>query len=218
MTSAAGPLARLVTRAGARNREPVERCDLCEAPVADGHRHLLDEQRDELMCVCQPCTLLFERDAAARGHYQLVPDRRVRLDLEVSPSSLGVPVGLAFFVHQADGTVVARYPSPMGTTLADVEPATWAALVREEPRVAELRPRVEALLIDTTRGHRRHWIVPVDDCYRLVAAIRREWRGLSGGSTVWPAVEQFFTGLSERAGGRVSVGPVTGQEARWRSA
>jgi len=30
-----------------------------------------------------------------------------------------------------------------------------------------------------------------------VALIRREWRGLSGGSTVWPAVEGFFAGLRE---------------------
>ena len=24
-----------------------------------------------------------------------------------------------------------------------------------------------------------HWIVPVDDCYRMIALVRREWRGSS---------------------------------------
>jgi hypothetical protein len=38
--------------------------------------------------------------------------------------------------------------------------------------------------------------VPIDDCYRLVALIRQEWRGLSGGTTVWPAVDRFFTELT----------------------
>jgi hypothetical protein len=58
-----------------------------------------------------------------------------------------------------------------------------------------MAPAVQALLVDTARGADEHWLVPIDDCYRLVALIRREWRGLSGGSTVGPAVEAFFAGL-----------------------
>jgi hypothetical protein len=58
---------------------------------------------------------------------------------------------------------------------------------------------VEALLINTARGAREHWIVPIDSCYRLVAVVRREWSGLSGGGTVWPAVEAFFAALTPTA-------------------
>jgi hypothetical protein len=56
---------------------------------------------------------------------------------------------------------------------------------------------VEALLVNTARGAAECWIVPIDDCYRLVALLRREWRGLSGGSRVWEEVRTFFAGLRE---------------------
>jgi hypothetical protein len=54
---------------------------------------------------------------------------------------------------------------------------------------------VQALLINTTRGAQEHWIVPIDDCFRLVTVIRGEWTGLSGSDRVWPAIDRFFAGL-----------------------
>jgi hypothetical protein len=172
-----------------------ERCDLCAAPVGERHRHLLDEERGELLCTCRACTVLFGRDAAGGGHYRLVPESRRRLPA-LSPRELGVPVGLAFFVRDADGAVTAHYPSPAGATRWDVEPSTWQAMVRRCPDLADLAPGIQALLLNTARGRAEHWLVPIDDCYRLVAVIRREWRGLSGGSTVWPAVDRFFAELT----------------------
>jgi hypothetical protein len=38
-------------------------------------------------------------------------------------------------------------------------------------------------------------VVPVDDCYRLVAIVRRHWRGMYGGDTVWEEIQRFFGGL-----------------------
>jgi hypothetical protein len=105
-------------------------------------------------------------------------------------------VGLAFFVRDPGGGVVAHYPSPAGATRWEVEPATWAAMVARCPDLGSLAPRTQALLLNTARGRSEHWLVPVDDCYRLVAVIRQEWRGLSGGSTVWPAVDRFFEELT----------------------
>jgi hypothetical protein len=58
---------------------------------------------------------------------------------------------------------------------------------------------VEALLINRARGLRGQWIVPVDDCYRLVAVIRTRWRGFSGGTEVWQEMERFFDDLDGRA-------------------
>ena len=170
---------------------------MCGLAVPEQHRHVLDEQAGELMCTCQACTLLFQRDAAGRGHYQLVPETRLRL-ADLSPEELGVPVGLAFFVVQRDGSVVANYPSPMGPTRWEVEPDRWAALQRRCPALADMAPGVQALLLDTARGADEHWLVPIDDCYRLVAVIKQEWKGLSGGSTVWPAIRVFFDGLAVR--------------------
>ncbi|WP_127132322.1 DUF5947 family protein [Georgenia sp. SYP-B2076] len=173
-----------------------ERCDVCSAPLRERHRHLLDTERGDVMCACQPCSLLFVRDVASLGHYRLVPERRVRLG-EVSTEELGVPVGLAYFVRGAGGAVVAHYPSPLGSTQWEVDPLAWRTVVGRRPELAGLTPEVEAFLVNTARGSRHHWLVPVDDCFRLVAVVRREWRGLSGGSRVWPAIDQFFAELTE---------------------
>lgn len=189
-------LERAIRRAGGRRHESGERCELCNAPVAATHRHLLDTDHAEALCACQACSLLFVDGAASRGHYRLVPQRRVRLDA-VPTGPLGVPVGLAYFVPREDGVVVAHYPSPIGATQWEVDPAAWHAVVAACPPLRRVKPDVEALLVNTARSGRHYWLVPVTDCFRLVALVRREWTGLSGGSRVWPAVERFFTELRE---------------------
>lgn len=192
-----GTLERIIRGAGARRAEAAEHCDLCSAPIPAEHRHLYDTAAGELMCACRPCSLLFDREAASEGHYRQVPQRRVRLS-PVPTGALGVPVGLAFFVVQADATVVARYPSPVGPTEWEADAEAWGAVVDGCPALAGLEPDVEALLVNTARGAQEHWLVPIDDCYRLVAVVRREWRGMSGGGTVWPEIERFFAELTER--------------------
>ncbi|MCM3926022.1 DUF5947 family protein [Frankia sp. AiPs1] len=204
-----GALDRVVRAGLVRAGPDEERCDLCAAPLPSDHRHLLDEAADTLQCLCRACALLFDRDAAARGHYRLIPQRRLRVadldrltDLDrggSDPRTLGIPVGLAFVIPGDDGEVQARYPSPIGATRWELEPAAWRRLVARAPVLAGLTPRVEALLANTARHRREFWIVPIDDCYRLVAIVRREWTGLSGGSRVWPAVDDFFAALPERS-------------------
>jgi hypothetical protein len=58
---------------------------------------------------------------------------------------------------------------------------------------------VEALLVNRTRGARRQWLVPVEDCYALVGLIRTRWRGFTGGREVWEEVERFFGALDARS-------------------
>ena len=175
----------------ARGREPVlERCDLCGAPIADDHRHLLEPQHRELLCACRACALLFDRG----GRYRLVPTRRVRLgDLELSDEAweaLRLPVDIAFFLRTADGGAQAFYPSPMGATESQL-PLGLDAL-------PELEPDVEALLVNRAQGAHEHWIVPIDDCFRLVGVIRTHWRGLTGGREVWAEIRRFFADLERR--------------------
>ena len=191
-----GALQRLARRPPSGNGRDEPRCDLCGVLLPERHRHLLDEERDEPLCTCRACTLLFEREAAGRGHFRLVPDDRVRLTGFPS-AQLGVPVGLVYVVRGRDGTVVAHYPSPIGSTRHEIQPDTWSVVAQACPELASMAPGVQALLVNTARGADEHWLVPIEDCYRLVALIRREWRGLSGGSTVWPEVERFFAGLRE---------------------
>jgi hypothetical protein len=112
-------------------------------------------------------------------------------------AALGVPVGLAFLVIGADGRVLARYPSPAGVTQWEVPPQAWRQARKACSDLDRLAPEVEALLACTARGRSDAWLVPVDDCYRLTAVIRRHWRGLSGGDRVWPEIERFFDELQE---------------------
>ncbi|GGU91735.1 hypothetical protein GCM10010260_27740 [Streptomyces filipinensis] len=195
--SAAGALGRVIRSAADRAATAgSEVCELCAARLAGEHRHLYDTGTAEPRCVCGPCSVLFADDTA--GRYRLVPRRRLRLP-PVDTAVLGVPVGLVFFVPRSDGTVTAQGPSPAGAMRWEVDAAAWRRLAGTVPELASLAPDVEALLVNTVRGFDAHWIVPVDDCYRMIALVRREWRGLSGGGRVWPAVEQFFKELTERS-------------------
>ncbi|WP_030183451.1 DUF5947 family protein [Streptomyces sp. NRRL S-813] len=197
--SSDGALARLIrssASAGPAGTE-AESCELCAAPVPEEHAHLYDTAQAELCCACGPCSVLFAGDGAGGGRFRLVPRRRIRLR-GVDTQTLGVPVGLVFFVPHADGTVTAQGPSPAGAMRWEVDAAAWRRAAERCPELAALEPEVEALLVNTVRGLDHHWIVPVDDCFRMVAVVRREWRGLSGGNRVWPAVEEFFAGLTER--------------------
>ncbi|MFG3046094.1 DUF5947 family protein [Streptomyces sp. NPDC048202] len=194
-----GALARLIRSgpalAGAGRAEV---CELCAAPVAEEHRHLFETAADEVRCVCGPCSVLFAEQGAGGGRYRLVPRRRQRL-APVDTAALGVPVGLVFFVPRADGAVTAQGPSPAGAMRWEVDSGAWHGLAAVCPPLASVVPDVEALLINTVRGQEEHWIVPIDDCFRMVALVRAEWQGLSGGGRVWPAVERFFAELTERS-------------------
>jgi hypothetical protein len=156
-----------------------------------------EQPADKVLCICRPCALLFEREAAARGHYRIVPERRLPLE-RVSPDMLGVPVGLAYFVRGDDGAVVAHYPGPMGATQWEIDRGVWAGVVARCPVLETLVPGVEALLVNTAGDAHDRWLLPIDDCYRLGAIVRREWRGLSGGDRVWPEIRRFFAELKPR--------------------
>jgi hypothetical protein len=188
-------LQRAIGRAAARRRQPVERCGLCAATLADEHRHLLDDVDGDVVCACLACTLLFDR--GRNGRYLLIPRERTRLS-GVAVEALNVPVGLAFFVRQTDGSVLAHYPSPLGTTQSSIEPEAWHAAEQSSPPLASMKPRVEAYLVRTSTVIDRdeHWILPVDDCFRLVAVIRRHWTGMAGGTVLWREVAKFFTHLN----------------------
>jgi hypothetical protein len=207
-------LARDATQAREARSEPVvEHCDLCHAPIAPGHRHLLDLESRELLCACQACKILFDRGAAGGGHYRLVPERRLRLDgLELDDAlwdGLRIPVDMAFFFQSSQaGRVLAFYPSPMGATESQLSLPAWDELVARNPVLETMAPDVEALLVDRVGGAHRHWLVGVDECYALVGVIRTRWRGLSGGTEVWGEISAFFDALDARSE------PATTEEGR----
>jgi hypothetical protein len=156
------------------------------------------------MCACRPCSLLFDRGGAGNGRYKLVPERRLRLDgfamNDLAWEQLCIPVDMAFlFYSSAEGKVVAYYPGPMGPTESQLELSSWQELERANQILSEMEPDVEALLVNRVGGARRHWLVPLDECYSLVGVIRTRWRGLTGGGEVWREIDRFFEELDRRA-------------------
>jgi hypothetical protein len=183
-----------------------ERCDLCGAfiPPDPDHRHLMEVATREISCVCRPCSILFDSKAASEGRYRVIPDRLLHLeDFEMSDArweGLRVPVDMAFFFYNTPaGKVVAYYPSPMGPTESLLELETWEELEADNPVLKDMERDVEALLVNRARGADEHFLVPMDECYKLVGLIRTRWRGFSGGREVWDEISAFFDGLKGRS-------------------
>lgn len=185
-----------------------EHCEMCSEPIPHedqrGHRHMMEVSTREILCVCQACSILFDRPAASEGRHLLVPERSLYLeDFEMSDvqwESLRIPVDMAFFFYSTPaGRVVAYYPSPMGPTESLLELSTWEELEAQNPVLEEMERDVEALLVNRIREAREHFLVPIDECYRLVGLIRTNWRGLSGGKEVWDEIGQFFESLTMRS-------------------
>jgi hypothetical protein len=179
---------------------PGEVCDLCAAPVAPDHRHLVDVSARRLLCVCRACKILFDRGGAAGGNLRLVPERRRSLEGfvldEATWTELRIPVDMAFFFHSTPAErVIAQYPSPMGATESLLELEAWTRIEAGNPVLGEMEPDTEALLVSRARGMREQWLVPINDCYELVGLIRTRWKGLSGGPEVWEDIERFFDDL-----------------------
>lgn len=180
-----------------------ERCELCGEPLPPRHRHMVDVEQRRLLCACRACALLLGRPAAGGGRLRLIPTRRRRLDGpwldDAAWAALRLPVELAFVFHSsAAGRAVAVYPSPLGATESQLRLEAWDELVGANPVLRELEPDVEALLVCRARGLREQWLVPIDDCYALVGALRARWRGFAGGAEAWQAIERFFEELARR--------------------
>jgi hypothetical protein len=205
--SSAPPSSRLRRLAqGGGGPAPVieEHCELCGEPIAPEHRHVLDLKTRDVKCACRPCSILFDRRAAGGGHYRLIGDRRLELtDFELDDltwEELRIPVEMAFFFRGSEqGRVMAFYPSPMGPTESLLGLEAWGQLEAANPILLDLEDDVEALLVNRARGARQHFVVPIDDCYRLVGLIRTRWRGFTGGKEVWGEIARFFDDLARRS-------------------
>jgi hypothetical protein len=185
----------------AQKPAPIERCGLCSVALVPGHRHLVDPQTRRIECACTACALLFENQS---GRYRLAPRDAILLrdfildDLQWE--ALGLPINLAFFFHNsAMGKVVALYPSPAGATESLLPLDAWQEIARQNPRLQQLQPDVEALLVNRIGDKREYFIAPIDRCYELAGSIRRHWSGFSGGDEVWEKVAAFFNSLRPHA-------------------
>lgn len=140
-------------------------------------------------------------EATPHRGYLALPETRRRLDGcaidDAVWAGLGIPVGLAFFTRSAEsGAITAGYPSPLGAVRFTVAPESWRELARCHAALPGLPAEVTALLVHRARGAAEHWLVPLDDCYRLVALVRAHWKGLGGGDEVWQRIDDFFRALN----------------------
>jgi len=192
----------------ARRRQPVERCEMCGTALAPEHQHLLEPMHRRLACACDACAILFQTQGATK--YKRVP-RVIRFlsDFQLTDSQwngLMMPINMAFFFKSTphDGRVIAMYPSPAGATESLLTLDTWDEIAESNPVLEEMEADVEALLVNRI-GHSRgftepeHYLVPIDECYKLVGLIRSRWSGLAGGTEVWRQIAEFFAQL-EAAG------------------
>jgi hypothetical protein len=123
--------------------EETEICELCQRPVSDDHRHLLELDERRILCACEPCMAI----KSGLANYAPVGVRTLWLDDFVFPgelwASFQLPIGLAFFMRSTGtNTVVALYPSPAGATECELHLESWDKLVALNPILRDLDRRV----------------------------------------------------------------------------
>ncbi|CAN5239678.1 DUF5947 family protein [soil metagenome] len=182
-------------------RPDVEYCDLCSKEIADEHPHLLEPASRKILCACQYCAILFDNQGETK--YKRVP-RRVRYlsDFRLTDAqwdNLMIPIQLAFFFKSTpDKRIIALYPGPAGATESLLSLENWNEIVKDNPILEKMEADTEALLVNRVGEGREYYIVPIDQCYKLVGLIRTHWRGLSGGTEVWREIAKFYANLRKR--------------------
>jgi hypothetical protein len=191
----------------ARKRKPVERCELCSQELARQHPHLIELAARRMVCACNACALLFDGRTGAK--YKRVSRRVLSLnDFHLSDGQwdgLMIPINMAFFFNSStENRIVVLYPSPAGAVESLLPLEAWGEIVRDNPALGGMETDVEALLVNRVGRSRadvpaEYYLVPIDECYKLVGLIRAHWRGLSGGTEVWQEIGRFFADLKTRA-------------------
>ena len=207
------PSAFAILRRFVRQRAAVERCELCSAELPGDHEHLVDTSTRQMTCACQACAILF--GGKVNPKYRRVP-RRIRYLsnfhlTDAQWESLLIPISMAFFFKSSTtGKVISLYPSPAGATESLLDFESWNEILESNPVLLDMEPDTEALLVNRVRGASDYYLLPIDECYRLVGIIRTHWHGLTGGAQMWEAIEEFFAELKKKAlpspGAHVEVG------------
>jgi hypothetical protein len=189
-----------------RPQKPVEKCELCSLGLRPDHPHLIEVAKRRVVCSCDACAILF----AGQGvKFKRVPRRVISMPQfnlsDAEWNGLMVPINMAFFFRSSlEDRVVALYPSPAGATESLLALESWNEIVAHNPILTEMESDVEGLLVNRlgySRGYSaaEYYLLPIDECYKLVGLIRMHWKGLSGGTEVWQELGHFFSELKARS-------------------
>jgi Family of unknown function (DUF5947) len=190
----------------ARRERPLERCELCSLGLRPDHPHLIELAQRQLVCTCEACAILFSGQGVK---FKRVPRRVLSLPnfnlSDAEWNSLMVPINMAFFFKNSlEDRMVAMYPSPAGATESLLELEAWNDISARNAVVSTMESDVEALLVNRlgySRGYSaaEYYLLPIDECYKLVGLIRMHWKGLAGGAEVWRELGEFFTSLKAKS-------------------
>jgi Family of unknown function (DUF5947) len=194
-----------VLRQFVRRPSLVEICEMCSQELTASHQHLLDPVSRKLTCACDACAILF----GSQTKYKRVPRRIAFLpEFRLSDAQwdgLMMPINMAFFFKNTrQDRVIAMYPSPAGATESLLSFDTWGEIEMQNPDLRKMESDVEALLVNRI-GHSRgfagpeYYLVPIDECFKLVGLIRSRWQGLSGGTEVWQEIGRFLADLKAKS-------------------
>jgi hypothetical protein len=190
----------------ARRQRPLERCELCSIGLRPDHDHLIEMASRKLVCTCEACAILFSGQGVK---FKRVPRRVLSIPQfnlsDAEWNSLMVPINMAFFFESSlEKRVVAMYPSPAGALESLLALESWNDITGRNPILKTMESDVEALLVNRlgySRGYSapEYYLLPIDECYKLVGLIRMHWKGLSGGAEVWKELGGFFETLKTRS-------------------
>jgi len=191
----------------ARRERPLERCELCSMGLRSDHPHLIELAQRKLVCTCEACAIMFSGQAGVK--FKRVPRRVLSLPgfnlTDAEWNGLMVPINMAFFFRSSlENRIVALYPSPAGATESLLALDSWNDIVHRNPILNQMESDVEGLLVNRlgySRGYSdaEYYLLPIDECYKLVGLIRMHWKGLSGGTEVWKELGEFFSSLKTRS-------------------
>jgi hypothetical protein len=187
-------------------RAPLERCELCSVGLRPDHPHLIEVAQRKLLCTCDACAILFSGQGVK---FKRVP-RRVRSLPGFQSERRRVE---RFDGSHQHGFLLPKQPGesrdralsqPRGCDRIVLSLESWNDIVARNPILNEMESDVEGLLVNRlgySRGYfaAEYYLLPIDECYKLVGLIRMHWKGLSGGTEVWKELGEFFAALKARS-------------------